>query len=48
MNASENYAILIFLIDLEFLKTVRNGQLPMEFWECGIANKVAKVFCFWK
>ena len=23
-----------------------NGQLPMEFWECGIADKVSKVFIF--
>ena len=41
-----NYAILIFQSDLGFLKTVRNGQLPTEFGECGIADKVSKVVIF--
>ena len=36
-----SYAILIFPSDLGFLKTVRNGQLPTEFGECGIADKVS-------
>ena len=33
-------------LDFEFLKTVRNSQWPMEFWECDIANKVIKKFIF--
>ena len=45
-KASRNYVILKFQLDLEFQKTVWNGQLPMEFWECGIADKVSKVFIF--
>ena len=43
MNGSGNYAIFMFQLDLEFLKTGGNGQLPMEFWKCGIADKVSKV-----
>ena len=45
-KASRNYVILKFQLDLEFQKTVWNGQLPMEFWDCGIADKVSKVFIF--
>ena len=37
MNTSGNYA------NLRFPKTVRNGQLPKQFWECGKADKVSKV-----
>ena len=47
MNTSGNYAILMFQLDLEFPETVKNGQLPMEFWDCGIADSF-KSFCFWK
>ena len=43
MNASENYDILKFYSDLEFPKTVTNGQLPMKYGECSIADKVSKV-----
>ena len=46
MNTSGNYAILMFQLDLEFPETVKNGQLPMEFWDCGIADKVSKAFVF--
>ena len=42
----EFYANLMFQSDLGFLKTVRNAQLPMEFWECGIADKVSKVVIY--
>ena len=31
MNASGNYAMLMFQSALGFSKTVRNDQLPMEF-----------------
>ena len=31
MNASGNCAIFMFQSDLEFPKTDRNGQLPIEF-----------------
>ena len=46
MYSSGNYAILMFYSDLGFPKTVRNGQLPMEFWEFGIADKVSKVIIY--
>ena len=47
MNSSGNYAILMLESDLGFVrKTVRNGQLPTEFWKCGIADKVLKVIIF--
>ena len=46
MNANGNYAILMFQSDLGFSKTVKNNQLPMEFWEYGIASKVSKVVIF--
>ena len=46
MNASGNYAIFMFQSDLEFLEIDRNGKLPMEFWKCGIADKVSKVAIF--
>ena len=46
MNTSGNYANLMFQSDLEFPKTVRNAQLPIEFLECGIADKVSKVVIF--
>ena len=46
MNISGNDANLMFQSDLGFPKTVRNGQLPMEFWECSIADKVSKVVIF--
>ena len=46
MNISGNDSNLMFQSDLGFPKTVRNGQLPMEFWECGIADKVSKVAIF--
>ena len=46
MNTSGNYANLMFQSDLGFPKTIRNGQLPMESWECGIADKVSKVAIF--
>ena len=46
MNASGNYAVFMFQSDLEFPKTDRNGKLPMEFWKCGIADKVSKVAIF--
>ena len=46
MNTSGNYPILMFQLDLEFPEIVKNGQLPMEFWDCGIADKVSKVFVF--
>ena len=36
----------MFHSDLGFLKTGRNGQLPVEFWEIGIADKVSKVAIF--
>ena len=42
----EFYANLMFQSDLGFLKTVRNAQLPMEFWKCGIADKVSKVVIY--
>ena len=42
MNSSANYAIMMLQFDLRFLKTFKNGQLPMEFWECGISDKVWK------
>ena len=45
-NASQSYAIFMFQSDLEFPKTDRNGKLPMEFWKCGIADKVSKVAIF--
>ena len=38
--------ILMFQSALGFSKTVRNDQLPMEFWECGIVDKVSKVVIF--
>ena len=38
MNSSGNYATLMFWSDLGFPKSVRNGQLPMEFWECDTAD----------
>ena len=31
MSASGNYATFMFQSGLEFLKTDRNGKLPMEF-----------------
>ena len=43
MNLSGNYGILMFLWNLGFPKAVKNGQLPIEFWECGIADKFSKV-----
>ena len=46
MNASGNYAMLMFQSALGFSKTVRNDQLPMEFWQCGIVGKVSKVVIF--
>ena len=46
MKSSGNYAILMFQSDLEFLKTVRNSQLPMELRECSITDKVSEVFIF--
>ena len=46
MNASRNYTIWIFQSGWGFLKTVRNVQLTMEFWECGIAGKVSEVIIF--
>ena len=46
MNASGNCANLMFQSGLGFPKTVRNDPLPMEFWECGIADKVSKVAIF--
>ena len=46
MNVSGNYAIFMFQSDLEFPKTDRNSKLPMEFWKCGMANKVSKVAIF--
>ena len=35
-----------FQSDLGFPKAFRNGQLPMELWESGIADKVSKVAIF--
>ena len=46
MNTSGNYAVLMFQSDLGFPKIVRNVQLPMEFWEHGISDKVSKVVIF--
>ena len=46
MNTSGIYAFLMFQSDFGFRKTFRNGQLPMEFWECDIAGKVSKVVTF--
>ena len=46
MNSSGIYAILMFYSDLGCPKIVRNDQLSMEFWECGITDKVSKVVSF--
>ena len=46
MNSSGNYAVLMFQSDLGFPKTLRNDYLPMEFWECGMTDKVSKVVTF--
>ena len=46
MNLSGNYAILMFQSNLRILKAVKNGQLLIEFWECGIADKVSEVIIF--
>ena len=37
-------------MDYGFPKTVKNGQLPMEFWECSIADKISNVKSYysWK
>ena len=43
MNSSRNYATLMFWSDLGFPKSVRNGQLPMEFWECDTADVSKKI-----
>ena len=46
MNSSGHLAILMLESDLRFPITVRNGQLPMEFWECGIADRALKVIFY--
>ena len=43
MIVTANCALLVFLLNLPILKTVRDGQLLIQFWEGGIVGKLPKV-----